>query len=282
MDGYVGLLGRAGWSDRVTARRVRRAMAAGQLVLHCQPTVDFHTGEIVAAETLVRWRHPSGDLIPPGRWVPAIETSRWANEFNLHVLALAMRQRDEWLAAGIDVPLTVNVTPGCLAHDEFVAGVFDLFSSPSAQGAIRLEITERTTEINTEALRSNVEELARGGLEFLLDDFGAGYSSLVRLANLPVATLKIDRSLVANITWREAHALIVDTVIRLTHELGQTVVGEGVEDTGTWLMLQTLGCDVIQGYEVARPMPAEDFPAFLRGYEAAPPRAERRAASDRR
>lgn len=283
MTGRVQALGGVGWSDRWIALRVRRAIATDQLVLHCQPTVDCQTGEVVAAETLVRWRHPTRGLIPPGAWVPAIESSRVAADFNLHVLGLAVRQHEEWVEAGVHVPLSVNVTPACLANDRFVAALVELFGGGPEDGAIHLEITERTTEINTDSLRSNVEDLADLGFRILLDDFGAGYSSLVRLANLPVATLKIDGSLVADITWREAHALIVNTVIRLTHDLGQTVVGEGVEDDATWRMLRDLGCDVIQGFGVARPMPAEDFPAFLDSYLPAPPdRANRRDGVDRR
>src|SRR4051812_28215957 len=101
-------------------------MATDQLVLHCQPTVDCQTGEIVAAETLVRWRHPARGLIPPGAWVPAIESSRLAPDFNLHVLGLAVRQHEDWTAAGVDVPLSVNVTPSCLASDRFVASLVEL------------------------------------------------------------------------------------------------------------------------------------------------------------
>ena len=281
---------------RLTAMRIRRAIDADQLVLHCQPTVACQTGELLAAETLVRWRHPTRGLIPPGEWVPVIETTRLAGEFNLHVLNLAIAQRDAFVAAGIDLPLTVNLTPACLANDDFASALVELFGERSADG-VRFEITERTPEINTDGLRSNVEELAARGFHFLLDDFGAGYSSLVRLANLPVGTLKIDGSLVNDITWRRAHALIVDNVIRLTRELGQRVVAEGVENSATWLMLQALGCDIIQGYEVARPMPAEQFPAFVRTHSPAPPdvpsasrahalreveRAERRLGADRR
>ena len=262
------------WSDRLTTLRVRRAIHADQLVLHCQPTVDCQTGDVVGAETLVRWCHPSRGLIPPGDWVPIVETTRVARDLNLHVLALAVRLRERWFAAGIDLPLTVNVTPSCLANDDFASTVLELFGERMPHDAIQLEITERTTEINTQALLSNVEELAARGFRFLLDDFGAGYSSLVRLANLPFGTLKIDGALVSDITWRRAHALIVDTVIRLTHDLGQNVVGEGVEDEDTWAMLQNLGCDVVQGYQVARPMPAEDFPEFLRTYRPAPPDAD--------
>ena len=293
----VEVPGRISRSRRLTVLRVRRAMAAGRLVLYCQPTVDCLTGEIVAAESLIRWAHPARGLIPPGLWVPTVETSRLARDFNLHVVALAIRQHDAWVAQGLDVPITVNVTPSCLASDSFVECLLELFAGREEKGAVQFEITERTVEINTSDLQQNVGELARLGFRFLLDDFGAGYSSLARLANLPVGTLKIDGSLVADITWRRVHALIVDTVIGLTRDLGQRVVGEGVEDEATWMMLQALGCDVIQGFHVARPMPAADFPAFVRAYEPALPdvpsprrshalreaeRAERRRGTDRR
>jgi len=274
--------GRLGRFSRWNVLRIRRAIDAGQLVLHCQPTVACQTGELLAAETLVRWQHPTRGLVPPGEWVPALETTRLCGEFNLHVLALAIRHQDAFAVAGVRMPLTVNVTPSCLANDDFCAAVVDLFGDRPVED-VRLEITERTTDINTEGLRSNIEELARRGFHFLLDDFGSGYSSLVRLANLPVGTLKIDGSLVSDITWRRAHALIVDTVIRLTHDLRQDVVAEGVEDSGTWLLLQALGCDVIQGYQVARPMPAEQFPAFVQAYRPAPPEiGERRRLDNRR
>jgi EAL domain-containing protein (putative c-di-GMP-specific phosphodiesterase class I) len=220
-----------------------------------------------------------------------------AREFNLHVLSLAIRRRDAWVAEGVDLPLSVNVTPACLASDKFVEGVDALFAGRSPEGAIELEITERTTEINTASLLANAEKLARRGFKFLIDDFGAGYSSLARLASLPVQTLKIDGSLVGDITSRRIHALIVDTVVGLTRELGQGVIAEGVENEATWLMLQALGCDVIQGYQVARPMPSEDFPAYVRTYRPELPdlpvpgrahvlreaeRAERRAGDRRR
>jgi diguanylate cyclase len=268
-------------SSRLTAARIRRAMAADQLVLFCQPSVDCQTGRIEAAESLIRWRHRSRRLIPPGPWIEAVEASRICEAFNLHVLGLAIRQRDDWLAQGVDVPLSVNVTPSCLADGRFVESVAALFADRNPRDAIRLEITERTTVINSDTLRANVEYLSAQGFQFLLDDFGAGYSSLIRLANLPVATLKIDGSLVGEVPARGHHCSIVEALSGLAHTLGLGVVAEGVEDQLTWEILQQLGCDRVQGYRVARPMPAAAFPRFVRDYEPAPPRPER-GMDDRR
>ena len=271
-----------GRSQRVVAARIRRAMAAGQLELFCQPTVDCLTGRIDAAESLIRWRHRSNLLIPPGEWIAAVEGSPLRNAFNLHVLRLALREREAWLRCGVDLPVTVNVTPSCLADDRFVAAVVELFADHPPADAVRLEITERTTVINSDALKANVEYLTERGFQFLLDDFGAGYSSMIRLANLPVASLKIDGSLVAKVRERRLHCSIVDALNELAHTLGLAVIAEGVEDSATWLVLQDLGCDRIQGFHVARPMPAAAFPRFVRDYQPLPPRTERRVGGDRR
>jgi EAL domain-containing protein (putative c-di-GMP-specific phosphodiesterase class I) len=282
--------GSAMGTSRLAAARIRRAMAMDQLVLLCQPLVDCQTGRIEAAESLIRWRHRNRRLIPPGPWIDAVENSRLRDAFNLHVIELAIRQRDEWLAEGVDVPLSVNVTPASLAVKRFVESVAALFADRSPRDAIRLEITERTTVINSDTLRANIDYLSAQGFQFVLDDFGAGYSSLIRLANLPVATLKIDGSLIGEVQARGHHCSIVESLSGLAHTLGLGVVAEGVEDHHTWEVLQQLGCDRVQGYLIARPMPAAAFPRFLREYEPAPPgglddrrdRNDRVALSDRR
>lgn len=272
--------------EALTALRMRRAIAAGQLELHCQPTVRCADGEIEGAEALVRWRHRSGALVAPGAWVPAVERSRLRDRFNLAVIELAVAQRAAWEREGLRIPLSVNVTPSSLADERFVAALLErLDASGDALGGLRLEITERTTAINSAALKANAQQLAWRGLELALDDFGVGYSSLARVAHLPVRALKVDGSLVADITEEQRHRAIVQSVVTLAHSLDLRVVGEGVEDAATWAALQGLGCDDVQGYAVARPMPAAQLPAFVRGYRPAPPQApaaERRWSANRR
>ncbi len=278
-----------GRSRGVVTARMWRAMSAGQLVLHCQPTVTCADGRICAAEALVRWRHRSGALIFPGEWVPSVERSMLRRRFNLEVLALAAAHQEAWSEEGLRVPLSVNITPAVLADRRFVAAVEEMFAKrPPAD--LRLEITERTTTINSRGLKANVERLSRLGFQFLLDDFGVGYSSLQRLANLPVSTLKIDRSLSCGVRHDPSHRAIVRWVLHLARALAIDVVCEGVEDGATWNALRGLGCDRIQGYHVARPMPADSFPAFVRAYRpaqpcdgtAGEPRSEHRWRSDRR
>lgn len=267
----------------LTALHVRRAMARDQLELFCQPFVSCETGEIVAAEALIRWRHPTRGLLPPVGWVPSVESGRRATAFNLHVLKLAIGHREAWLSAGAAVPLSVNVSPACLADEEFLAGAERLFAERSPAGEIRLEVTEQATVTRGLSIDESVERLRNYGFEFLLDDFGAEYSSLSRLAQLPFSTLKIDGSLVDGLARTRAHRSIVHASISLAHTLGLKAVAERVESVSTWKLLQALGCDQIQGYLIARPMPAEDFPSFVRGYVADPPRGlGRRAVRDRR
>jgi EAL domain-containing protein (putative c-di-GMP-specific phosphodiesterase class I) len=270
-----------GATPPLAALQLRRAMARNELVLYCQPFVDCETGEVQAAEALIRWQHPTRGLLPPMRWVPSIDTGRVSTAFNLHVLRLAIAHRDAWRAVGAAVPLSVNVSPACLADEEFIAGAERLFADHSPAGEIRLEVTEQATVMGGESIDASVERLRKHGFEFLLDDFGAEYSSLSRLAQLPFSTLKIDGSLVEGLTHSRQHRSIVHAAIHLAHTLGLNTVAERVESVSTWKLLRALGCDQIQGYLIARPMPAAEFPQFVQGYVPDPPDAARRRA-DRR
>ena len=261
---------------------VRRAIARREFMLHCQPIVSCSTGEIQAAEALIRWRHPHRGLLAPAEFLPAIRSRALTRVFNLHVLELAIGHHDTWREAGIDVPLSVNVTPACLADERFLLGVERLTAQRSPFGEVRFEVTEQATVTRGVALDHSVERLRRDGFEFLLDDFGAEYSSLSRLAMLPFSSLKIDGSLVAGLTETREHRSIVHAAIHLAHTLGLKAVAERVESQSTWKLLHALGCDQIQGYLISKPMPAEDFPAFAAAYAPAPPAALMRRADDRR
>jgi EAL domain-containing protein (putative c-di-GMP-specific phosphodiesterase class I) len=263
---------------------LRRAMARDQLVLHCQPVVDCETGEVEGAEALIRWQHPGRGLLAPKSFLPSVSSRRLGTQLNLHILELALAERDRWDGPARDLPLSVNVTPACLADEQFLAGVERLFEHRSPEGEIRLEVTEQATVGS--GIDVSVARLRSHGFEFLLDDFGAEYSSLSRLAQLPFSTLKIDGSLVDGLATCHAHRSIVHASINLAHTLGLKAVAERVESMATWKLLHALGCDQIQGYLVARPMPADRFSAWVRHYEPAAPAQlhprERRILRDRR
>lgn len=255
-------------------------MLADQLTLYCQPTVSAGSGDVVGAEALVRWRHPKRGIIAPGEWVPTIERSVLRRRFNLHVLALAANHQSAWRSRGLHLPLSVNITPAVLSDETFIRAVERMFSDRPNDG-LCLEITERTTTINSPDLQTNIERLAELGFAFHLDDFGVGYSSLHRLANLPFSTLKIDGSLCADLCHDRTHRAIVRSVARLARELRLEVTCEGVEDQATWRVIQALGADRIQGYYIARPMPAEHFPAFVDSYLPDPPQPDDQAREPR-
>jgi EAL domain-containing protein (putative c-di-GMP-specific phosphodiesterase class I) len=266
------------------ARQVRRAMARGELALFCQPWAGCDSGGIRGAEALIRWRHPTRGLLAPAEWLPAITPGPLSTPFNLHVLALALGHQDRWREEGVSIPLSVNISPACLTDERFVSGAERLFADRSPAGVIRLEITEHATVEGDARLDESIARLRAHGFEFMLDDFGAEYSSLSRLASLPFSTLKIDGSLIEGMSTTRAHRSIIHASIHLAHTLGLNAIAERVEDIGTWKLLQALGCDEIQGFHVSRPMPAEEIPAFLRGYLARPPGARERAlgAEERR
>jgi len=261
---------------------VRRAMARGELLLFCQPIVACATGEIEAAEALIRWRHPHRGLLAPAEFLPAIRRRGLTRAFNLHVLEMAIAHRDAWREAGVSLPLSVNVTPACLADERFLLGVERLTASRSPYGEVRFEVTEHATVTRGVALDHSVERLRRDGFEFLLDDFGAEYSSLSRLAQLPFSSLKIDGSLVAGLTETREHRSIVHAAIHLAHTLGLKAVAERVESQSQWKLLHALGCDQLQGYLISKPMPAGDFAAWVAQYTPAPPAALHRFPGGRR
>lgn len=246
-------------------------MARDQLVLYCQPFVNGRTGEVEAAEALIRWEHPKRGLLAPAAWLPAVEAGGMSTAFNLHVMRLAVAHHDDWVRRGVDVPLSVNVTPACLADVTFLTALEAIFAQRSPADEIRLEVTEQATVTSGLAIDASVARLRERGFEFLCDDFGAEYSSLSRLAQLPFSTLKIDGSLVGGMTRTRAHRSIVHASISLAHTLGLKAVAERVESLDTWKLLRALGCDQIQGYLIAEPMPAEELPAFLAAYEPRPP-----------
>jgi EAL domain-containing protein (putative c-di-GMP-specific phosphodiesterase class I) len=266
----------------MTAMGVRRAMARGDLAVHCQPIVNCATGELEAAEALIRWQHPRRGMLAPLEWLPAVRSQRLTTALNLHILELAIAHRSDWRHVGIDLPLSVNVTPACLSDERFLTGVERLIEARSPAGEVHFEVTEQATVGGGLTLDSSVERLRRDGFEFLLDDFGAEYSSLSRLATLPFTSLKIDGSLVAGLTETREHRSVVHAAIHLAHTLGLRAVAERVETMSTWKLLHALGCDQLQGYLISKPMPAADFPAFVERYVPQPPDALHRRTMDRR
>jgi diguanylate cyclase (GGDEF)-like protein len=244
---------------------LRRAIVSGdELAVFFQPQADLRSGEIVRAEALVRWRHPSRGLLPPDVFLPLAERTGLMRLLTRHVLDAALRQCSAWREQGLDVEVAVNVSGRDLldiAFPDEVATALGRFGVPAA--GLELEITEDTILTDPVRARSVLARLSELGVSLAIDDFGAGYSSLGYLKRLSVDVLKIDRSFVMNMSNDENDEMIVRSTIDLGHNLGLRVVAEGVEDEQTMCRLGELACDVAQGYFLGRPSPAEELAPLL-------------------
>jgi EAL domain-containing protein (putative c-di-GMP-specific phosphodiesterase class I) len=234
------------------------------LVLHYQPKMDLRTGRVTSVEALVRWEHPQRGMIPPNQFIGIAEETGLIAPLTLWVLEAALRQCYTWARDGHALSVAVNLSARNL-HDpelpELVARRLD--AAGVAPGALVIEITESTLMADPERALGIVRRLHEMGVRIAIDDFGTGYSSLSYLTRLPVSELKIDQSFVRPMAQSANETKIVRSTIGLAHDLGLTVVAEGIEDHPTWDLLAHLGCDVAQGYYISRPRPAADLTRWL-------------------
>jgi diguanylate cyclase (GGDEF)-like protein len=240
------------------------AIERGEIEVFLQPKACARTRAIVGAEALVRWRHPDRGLLAPEEFVATAERSGLSRALTRSVLNQALAQGAARRAEGHDLHIAVNATVADLLDTGFpgeVAAALDRHGVPAA--AVTIEITE--TSILSDPLRIGqvLEALRALGVGLALDDFGTGYSALSHLRTLPVTEVKVDRSFVSSLLTEPADAAIVEATLQLAQRLGITAVAEGVEDDATWARLAELGCDLIQGYALARPLPAGEFAALL-------------------
>lgn len=244
---------------------LRHAIDHEELRLHYQPQVDLTTGKIVGVETLVRWQHPQRGLISPAEFIPLAEESGLVAGLGEWVLKTACRQIRAWTDAGIAPRQTaVNVSAVQLSRGRLIVSVTEaLQAARIAPEQLELEITESFVMVDREQSFKSLTELRELGVRLSIDDFGTGYSSLAYLQQLKVHKLKIDMSFVRDITSNNGNALIVKAVIALGHSLGLEVIAEGVEEIAQASYLRALECDVMQGYLISRPIPAEEMGKML-------------------
>ncbi|UED86807.1 putative bifunctional diguanylate cyclase/phosphodiesterase [Streptomyces profundus] len=256
---------------------LRRALDAGEVELHYQPKVRFD-GVVAGLEALVRWNHPVRGKVPPDEFIAIAEASGLMPRLTEHVLESALRQVARWRAAGLTVPVAVNVSPRDVHAPGFAGAVAARLARHRVPpDALQLEITEHVMLEDPHHAADTLAALAGHGVRMSLDDFGTGYSSLVHLRKLPVSELKIDRSFVARLVLDAQDAEIVRCTVDLAHSLGLVVVAEGVEDDETWERLRDLGCDAVQGWLVAAAMPVDEATSWLRARDTEAPEAERAA-----
>ncbi|MDB6085780.1 MAG: histidine kinase, partial [Gammaproteobacteria bacterium] len=243
---------------------LHRAIASDELELHYQPKVDAMTGRVVGCEALVRWRHPQRGFIPPGEFIPDAERTGAIRSLTTWVVATALRQLKVWQEAGLEIDVSINVSPVDLADPRFADTVIHLLLQTGADASrIVLEVTESGAMKDLSATLRMMEQLRVLGIRFSIDDFGTGYSSLAHLKRLPVDEVKIDRSFIQELETQRDDDVIVRSTISLGHALNLKVVAEGVELASSWEMLGRLGCDMIQGYFISKPLPTREFTAWM-------------------
>jgi diguanylate cyclase (GGDEF)-like protein/PAS domain S-box-containing protein len=255
-----------------TLRQLAGAMQAGQFCLHFQPKVDCRRGVVVGAEALIRWRHPTMGILSPAEFVPLIEDNDLAHDVGDWVIREALGQIARWQQDGLDIVVSVNAFIRQLLHPDFVGKLTaELAQFPSVRpNQLRIEIVETAALKELESLRQVMEECRSLDVAFSLDDFGTGYSTLAHLRHLPASEIKIDQSFVGQMLVRQEDFAIVEAVIGLGRAFGRNVVAEGAETPAHIAGLLVLGCDVIQGYALARPMSADDFLCWVREFRPDP------------
>jgi diguanylate cyclase (GGDEF)-like protein len=242
---------------------LRRGLDRGELVLYYQPQVSIGTGEVVGAEALVRWQHPVHGLLFPEEFVPLAERTGLIGPLTRYVLDAALAQARTWLDAGRPLPIPVNLSARNLHDEHFAEQIAELLAARAVPAALlELEVTESAIMIDPARARQTLEQVSALGVRLSIDDFGAGFTSLSQLASLPISEIKIDRWFVMTMADDPSTAVIVRSLIDLGHNLGLTLVAEGVETEKTLTALAGLGCDVAQGYHLSRPITADAFDAW--------------------
>ena len=244
---------------------LRYAVDNNQLRLYLQPKVSLRSGAIIGAEALLRWEHPARGIVPPMRFIPFAEQTGFVRVLTTWVLGEVARVSEALTTAGLPMKLSVNLSARDLMDQDLPVKVSQFLEQHKIHpGLLVLEITESAIMHDPQRALQTLERLHALGLKLSIDDFGTGYSSLAYLKRLPVDELKIDKSFVMNMESDLQDAKIVRSTIDLAHNLGLSVVAEGVETVKTWKMLAVLGCDEAQGFLFSRPVPADEIERLLR------------------
>ena len=251
--------------EQMMLREMEFALSEGQFCVYYQPVYSIKAGRAVSAEALVRWRHPAAGLIPPVRFVPLFERNGFVVRLDRFAWEDVCRMLSSRIRAGLPVvPVSVNVSRLNFYDSDFCDTVVSLLKKYDLDPSLlRLEITESAYTDNPTQLMNVLKKLQSLGLKILMDDFGSGYSSLNMLRNLAVDILKIDMSFVRDLENSQRAPAILRRVVEMAHDLRMGIVVEGVETKAQLDFLSSIGCDKIQGYYFAKPMPQKDFLARI-------------------
>ncbi|WP_347985894.1 EAL domain-containing protein [Methylomonas sp. AM2-LC] len=239
------------------------AFELNQFLLHYQPQISMQTGRMVAMEALVRWQHPEKGMIPPNDFIPLIESMGLIVELGNWVLRNACQQILQWRAQGLPfMKVAVNIAPKHFQDPALLITIQELLKETSIPAQyLELEVTE--SALQTEGSLHIFTELRKLGLTIAIDDFGTGYSCLASLKQLPLDYLKVDKVFVDDVLTNTHTALLLGTIIGLANALGYIIIAEGVENADQALVMQGLGCQIVQGYFFSRPVSSEKIPDLL-------------------
>jgi diguanylate cyclase len=260
---------------------LRQAIGAGELVLHYQPQIDPVTGVVHTIEALVRWNHPKHGLIPPDRFLPLAEQTEVIEDLTDWVLDQALQDVHEIPRDRRALHVAVNVSARTIVREDLPDRVRVALENADVEPRrLTIEITETALLIDRPRASKVLRALAEAGVTISLDDFGQGQTSLGSLSELPVGELKIDRSFVTDMCVNPSHAAIVHSIIDLGDNLSMRVVAEGIEDQAVMGKLREVGCDLVQGFHIARPMPLEQLLDWLADRAPKPAQATRTSVPD--
>ena len=246
-----------------------RAIRRGEIEPWFQPVVEAADGRIVGLEVLARWRHPQRGLLSPAAFVPAAEELGLIGRIDAAVFEAACAQAAPWVAEGLIELISCNVSPRDLMDPGFSRRLIGRLAATALPAtALTVEITETFLLQDLALSRRHIERLAARGVRVALDDFGTGYSNLRALMHLPIQTVKLDRSLIRDVGRDPRVSRLVGSMLHAARALGVSIVAEGVEEPGQAVFLRAAGCDRMQGYLFARPMPAEEIQAALHAQQA--------------
>jgi diguanylate cyclase (GGDEF)-like protein len=259
-------------SQNETLESIRVALAAGEFELYYQPKVNLRLGKVVGAEALIRWQHPTKGLLAPAEFLPLIENHALSVEMGEWVIDAAMSQIESWHKIGLSLPISVNISAKQLQQDGFIECLRQLLKAhPTVKkGDLELEILETSAMRDLPKASQLIADSRDIGILFSLDDFGTGYSSLTYLKRLPINQLKIDQSFVRDMLNDVDDLAIVEGVLALAAAFSLEVIAEGMETTDHGEMLLQLGCDLAQGYGIARPMPAAALENWITTWQPDP------------
>jgi len=244
-------------APQIPIDEMRRGLAAGEFEPFFQPKVDLADGTVVGMEALARWRHPRMGLVAPSAFIPLMESAGLIDDLTWRILQKSAARCREWVERGLKWTVSVNLSTNLLKEpglaDKITALVAGYGLDPKY---MVLEITESAAMTDVGTSLENLTRLRMRRFALSIDDYGTGYSSMQQLARIPFSELKIDQSFVHNATEKASGIVLLSSSLEMARKLGLKAVAEGVETQAHWNLLQNLGCDIAQGYFIAKPMEA--------------------------